>query len=289
MARLFYLENSIGQRKDLNGLENIWLKNPAGLGMNTSGAFADIRKGFFSRISGDIEPQGEIVGDLEFRLSNDPYEDYRDLVDWLSLDYEFYFVYNPYGSKEYYRTIEINYLSKTEKEFSGLLYIPFSFACLTPWYILLPFQTEIEPASADFKRYDFTYDYVYPAARQSQAVEVNAIGHIPAAFTLEYTGALTNPSIILTGTSTGTVYGQCDITETLIATDKLIYSSEYGASSVQKEDSGGTITDLISDVDISKNPFPHIPLSEPCDLSLESGVAITATATVKVYNYYRSV
>lgn len=289
MARLFYLENEIGERKDLNGVENIWLKNPTGLGINTSGNFADIRKGFFSRISGDIEPQGEIIGDLEFRLENDPYEDYRELVNWLSQDYELYFVYNPYGDREFYRTIEINYFTKTEKEFSGLLYVNFSFACLTPWYDFFPFDTKIDHAAAGYKRYDFSYNYTYPASIQLGTIYNKSTGHIPAAITLEYEGTLINPSITITGVDTGTEYGSCDISASLISTDKLIYSSRYGVSKVQKESAAGVITDLIGSVDISKNPFPKLPSSEYCSIVLSSSATIVNDADIKIYNYYRSV
>ena len=76
--RKFYLENSIGERKPLNGETGIYFQNPAGLGMVLNPSFADNKRGFFVKTSGDIEPQGEIVGDLVFVRNGDPYENYRN-------------------------------------------------------------------------------------------------------------------------------------------------------------------------------------------------------------------
>jgi len=286
MARLFYLENEIGDRKELNGAENIWLKNPSGLGINLSGSFADIRKGFFTRISGNIEPQGEIVGDFEFRLSNDPYEDYRDLVDWMAQDYELYFVYNPYGEREFYRTIEINYFTKTEKEFSGLLYINFSFNAITPWYDFTPIAPSIDVT--EYKTYDFEYNYIYPTALLTQNINVSAIGHIPAAYTVGYSGYMVNPSIKIIGNDTGAIFGQCDVTAIISPTDSFSYSSRYGDTHIQKTDSSGTVTNLIENVDISKEVFGRIPLTEICTLTITTENVLTAT-DVEIFDYYRSV
>ena len=287
--RKFYLENSIGERKPLNGEIGIYFQNPAGLGMVLNPSFADNKRGFFVKVSGDIEPQGEIVGDLVFFRNGDPYENYRDFINWISQGYDLHFVYKPYGTAEFYRTVDVNRITKTEKQSLNTLSSPVSFACLTPWFSLTPSATAISPALSAYKRYPYTYPYVYPAARQNSAVQVSAIGHLPAAYTLQYTGLLINPTIKLMGVGSRITYGECDISATVESTDTLFYSCGYRDAQVYKTAADGSITDLIGSVDIAKEVFGRIPLSEPCEIVLTSSAAITNTAAIKVYNYYRSV
>ena len=286
MGREFFLENSNGERRALNGEINIFLKNPIGLGLDISGNYADLRKGFFSFTSGDIEPQEEILGDLEFRLANDPYEDYRELVDWLAQDFDLFFVYKPFGSIEFFRTVKLNYLNKTEKEFSGLLYVAFSFACITPWYVFTPISPAVD--ATEYKSYDFKYNYIYPSLLLTQDINVSAIGHIPAAYTVDYSGFMVNPSIKIIGNDTGIIFGQCDVTATINSTDSFSYSSRYGDTHIQKTDSGGTVTNLIGSVDISKEVFGRIPLTEICTLTITTENVLAAT-DVEIFDYYRSV
>ncbi len=287
--RKFYLENSIGQRIDLNGATGIRFINPAGLGFDLTGTYASLGTGFFVDISGDEEPQLPIVGDIIFSRG-ETYSTYRDFLDWLMQDYDLFFVYCPFETREYYRKVKMSYMSKTEKETVNILRAPVSFAPLTPWFLPTPFRTIINYASTGYKRYPYRYPYRYPASRQEGAVEVTVIGHLPAAIRLEYAGLLTNPSIVITGETTGKIYGQCDISATLESTDKLLYSSEKNNSYIKKQAADGTITDLIDVVDVAdeaKEPFPEIPAVEPCRVALVSSTAITNNADIWIYNYYR--
>lgn len=292
MTRKFYIENVLGERIPVNGESGIRLTNPAGLGMAMGAAYADLKKGFFANVSGDTEPQGEITCDLNFSGSA-PYETYRAFVGWINQGYELFVVYNPYGDAEYYRKIDVNYITKTELLTARLLSCPASFACKSHWYRATPTRMTLTPESElySWTRFPFTFEALFVASVSAGTSEVSASGHIPAAITFDYTGALENPEIILTGQTTGTVYGTCAITGTMAATDTLKYSSVYGDCYVKKVAADGTETDLIEEnaVDIGHDAYFRVPLSEPCLLKIESGTAVTGNAIIKVYNYFRSV
>jgi len=288
----FYLENSIGERKDLNKAPSgsyIEFRNPSGLGEIASPGCVDIRRGFFKKISGAIRPQIPITGDLFFyNHGADPYNDFRSLGDWLHKGHDLYFIYKP-ADIEYHRKVELDYITKTQKTAFDILETPCSFLPLTPWYTATPVATAISPATSGYKRYPYSYSYVYPAARQNSAVQASTIGHEEAAYSLEYTGILTNPAITLTGISSGIIYGDCAITGSFSSLDTLFYTCEYLNSRVYKMAVDGTITDLIDVVDISKEVFGRIPLGETCEIRLASSTAITNAAIIKIYNYYQVV
>lgn len=256
-----------------------------------SPAFADIHKGFFRQISGESEPQGTIAGDLVF-MGENAYADYRAFVNWCAGSEELYLVYKPYGNTEFYRKVCINYLTKTELTDTRWLSVPMSLACMTPWYRAAPSKMAMSTEEGNIPRYPFCYaeDLIYSSSNAgSMAVDLGAAGHIPAAFVIQYSGAIINPKITLQGSSTGKTYGVCALELTLAEDERLEISSRYGNSYARKIDSTGHSVDVLENVDLAYDPFPRIPVSEDCTLYLSADETIRGSATVRVYYYYRSV
>ena len=114
-------------------------------------------------------------------------------------------------------------------------------------------------------------------------------GHIPGSLELSYHGGIVNPKIRLTGSVSGKTYGVCSITAAFAPSDTLKFSTKYEDSYVKKVTAGGVETDLLDALDLSSTPFFHIPVDEPCVISIEADAAFTGSADLLIYYYYRSV
>lgn len=291
MIRKLYLQNSAGARWGLNGDRGVYAHALAGLGFTLSPGFADLGRGFFIPVSDEAEPQGTIPFTMTF--TRNPYETYQSMVNWLASSGSITLVYNPTGTKEYCRDVSINFLQKGEKNAVGWLEIPASFFCNTPWYLPSPELLDLGSAGADeSKRYDYEYtEYLMYGDDNAAALTgtIAGAGHIPGSIELTYHGAITNPKIRLTGNISGKTYGICSVVTTLGPTDTLKYSSRYEESFVKKVAAGGAQTDLLDALDLSTTPFFHVPVDEPCTISIEADAAFTGAADLLIYYYYRSV
>lgn len=203
---------------------------------------------------------------------------------------------------EFYRKVEIGSLTKTEYDKYGVLRVPVTFKVLTPWYkpepIEVGFSTEEEnaflydvssyPAYPDQDTEFRDGDLIYAMGSSDFTAKVEANGHIPAAMKLTFKGTVVTPKIRLIGKLTRKTYGECDINVNFSSSETLVFSTEYQNSYVKKIDYRGNEINLINDIDITKDPFFHIPIEEACELII-SGRTLEGTASLEVYDYYRAV
>lgn len=289
--RKIYLQNAAGDRYSLNGENGAYATGLAGLGFTLTPTYADLKRGFFVPVSDESEPQSALVFTVVF--TRNPYAAYEQFVSWLSSAGTITIVYNPTGSQEYYRDVAVNYVQKGEKTVVGWLEIPCSFYCSTPWYRPFPTSLSLEAAGADeSKRYDYEYtDSLIYGSDSSSGIygTIAGAGHVPGALELTYRGAISNPKIRLIGEVSGKTYGICSVDVVLAATDSLKLSTRYEDSYVAKISPDGTVTDLLDVLDLSTSPFFHIPVDEPCTLSIEADSQFTGIAELLIYYYYRSV
>lgn len=286
--RKFYLRNEAGAEVPLNGEERIFFSDPAGLGISYSSAYADIGSGFFKNTEKKL-PQTTIPGTLTFMKT--AYTRYQEFINWAEAAQELYLIYKPL-SEEYWRRVELSYLTKTELSAGTWMQVPAEFTCLTPWYIPSPLNLAFETESENVMTYEFTYDdaLIYGSGSAGEySTMISAKGHVPAALVMEYSGAAVNPVISLTGVVSGKVIGMCRIRGEFSTTDKIILSTQYGDSYVKKISADGTETDLIDAVDITTEPFFRVPLSEPCELNFSDDGALNGTAAAQAFFYYGSV
>lgn len=289
--RKLYFQNAAGQRWGLNGDRGVYASNLAGFGLTLSPNFVDLGRGFFVPVSDEAEPQAAIPFTLTF--TRNPYQTYPTLVNWLAAAGTLTIVYNPTGSAEYCRDVTINFLQKSELTAVGWLEVPCSYLPLTPWYLPTPATIDMESTGIDeSKRYDYWYteDLRYGVdSSASMSTTISGAGHVPGALDLTFIGAITNPRIRLTGDVSGKTFGICSVETVLGDTDVLKYSSRYENSYVKKINAAGEETDLLDALDLSLNPFFHIPVNEPCSILLEADGPFTGQAELLVYYYYWSV
>lgn len=289
--RKLYFQNAAGERWGLNGEKDVYASSLAGFGFTLSPGFADLNRGFFVPVSTESEPQGTISFTLTF--TRNPYTVHQSLVNWLSAAGAVTLVYNPTGKQAYCRDVSINFLQKGELNEVGWLELPCSFFCSTPWYLPAPTSLYLEPSGANvIKRYDYTYsaDLQYGSdSAESLIGTIAGAGHIPGSLEMTYYGAITNPRIHLTGNITGKTYGLCSVSVVLGESDLLKFSTRYENAYVKRITADGVETDLLDALDLSTTPFFHIPVDEPCTISVEADAAFTGFADLLIYYYYRSV
>lgn len=276
--RKFYLENSIGERKDLQTRGGLFLHLPAGLGWSDNNTYASAQ-GFFPRLSSEPEqpaPSGElIIGG---------YDEYMELVSWIFGGYDLTLVYNPNGI-EYRIDVDITSVSKGELK-NRLLVCSITMAAKTPWYKPTVKELSISPpaSEAGYKRYPYSYPYQYASSSLQNSVEILAGGHMPAAIYVSCPGPLTNPAVKLYDAS-GASIGVLDLDGVNVASgETLIFSTRFGNIGVWRDD-----TDLVEYLDLTNDNFFEIPINTACTLTLESDSDIGTTSTLKLYEYYRSV
>ena len=291
MIRKLYLQNAAGARWGLNGDRGVYASGLAGFGFTLSPSYADLSRGFFVPVSDEAEPQNTIP--FTITLTKNPYETYKQLVDWLASAGTVTLIYNPSGKQEYCRDVTVNFFQKGEKTAVGWLEIPCSFFCNTPWYLPSPSTLDLGMAGEDkSKRYSYRYTGTLRYGRNSSASLSGTIlgsGHIPGSLELTYHGAIVNPKIRLTGDITGRTYGICSVSATLASMERLKLSTRYENSYVKKISPDGTETDLLDTLDLSSTPFFHIPVDEPCTISIEADSAFTGSADLLIFYYFRSV
>lgn len=221
------------------------------------------------------------------------YQKYKDFADWCIRAKSLFLVYKPF-SAEYFRRVELSYLTKTEITSGTWMEVPTAFVCLTPWYLPSPLTLNFEDeGGGTVMQYEYTYDddLVYGATGAgAYAVQITAQGHDPAALIIRYDGLIVNPVLTLTGVASGTLYGKCTISAEFAAGDALILCTEREDAYARKIAADGTVTDLLDKVDIGSEaePFFTVPLTEPCILQLNSS-AMSGKISAKAFFYYRTV
>lgn len=263
----------------------------AGFGFTLSPSFADLSRGFFIAVSDEADPQNTLAFTVTF--TRNAYETYESFVNWLASAGSVTIVYDSSGRQEFWRDVTVNFFQKGEKTALGWLECPCSFFCNTPWYLPSPTTLDLGTAGKDNrKRYNYRYTKNLRYGQNSSASLAGTIagaGHIPGALEVTYRGAITNPKIRLVGNISGKTFGVCSITTVLSSTDILKFSSRYENSYVKRIAAGGVETDLLDALDLSSTPFFHIPVDEPCTVSIEADSAFTGSADLLIYYYYRSV
>ena len=289
--RKIYFQNAAGERYGLNGEKGAYASALSGFGFTLAPNYADLSRGFFVPVSDESEPQSTLAFTVTF--TRNPYREYNSFVDWITAAGTITIVYVPVGSQEYWRDVTINFLQKGELTKTGWLEIPCSFFCSTPWYLPVPTELALEAGGTDeSKRYDYEYTDEFIYGTDSSAALTGAIagaGHVPGSIELAYHGAIVNPKIRLTGDVSGITYGICSVAATMMASDTLKLSTRYENSYVKRVSADGAETDLLDSLDLSTTPFFHIPVDEPCTISIEADAAFTGFAELLIYYYYRSV
>ena len=193
MVREFKLINEKGQEYSLMDLYNYcFLSEPSGLGYSYSTEYQQLGNTFFTNLR-KME-QGQISGIANFSS----YDNYRKLIDFIENSEQLRFAYKiPYatGTKEYFKDVQIQNITKTQKQIDGILKETITFDCLSLWYEENTIEYTIEPMT-DEMRWNFYWDS-YFNDNNSTNMEYFNNGQVEAPIEIEIDGAVSNPKIEL--------------------------------------------------------------------------------------------
>lgn len=278
--RKFYLQNSIGERVDLNDTTKYLLTSPSGLGLQFNINQFDIANGFYKRTKVDT-PSIQIMGDISF--VGDPYEDYRKLINWLNNGYDLSIVYCPYGTEEYYCDVNIESFGKTEINEGHSMTCTMVAIGRTPWYKPTATMINITPDAIESSTWDWEWDIVWANDATAGETQVKANGHLPSAVKAVIDGALYNPQIILL--KNGTEVAKMVLADTTVSPGSVLtFSSLYTNAGVWIDG-----VSQLPKLDLANENFFRIPPGSGYSLRITSEQSVPITGTVSIYDYYRSV
>lgn len=286
-VRHFWLRNAVGSTVDLMS-RSLFLYKPTGLGYTRSMTFQRVAEGFFATSLNRLG-QSAMAGEIVF-AGSDPYSEYAELMDWIATAGSLQLGYSPSGDSEntFWAAAQIDAVAKAERTVgSGVLRVPVSVRLTGLWSRITPIVAEIAPTASPLT-YPQTYPRVYGTAIAG-SYSFTAGGHEPAAFGVVCEGALTNPVLSLVRDDTSTTIGVMALTATVASGATLVYSSVPLSDGVWVQSSAGTLTDMVSSLDLTKNNFFRAPVGIPCTITLTADDTISTTAMLSIYEFFVSV
>lgn len=283
MVREFKLINENGQTFSLMDIENaVLLTEPAGLGYAYNTEYEQV--GFtFIPDRRNIE-QGQITGVVNALK----YDNIRRLVNFIEKSNELRISYIvPYqsGSKEYFRDVELQELTKSQKNENGIISETITFDCKSLWYAEEGTSYDVGTGE-DEMRWNFKWDARY-TEYDVRALTYNNQGDIDAPIYVEIDGEVENPKIEIL--QDGETVASLTIPITIQEYEKLLYSSRSGKIFIKKRAADGTETSLFKKqyIDITQNNIFKLPTGV-------SEVRLTAdneinSAKLTIYPQYKAV
>lgn len=277
----YWLQNDAGERLSLCAWDTMALKSVQGLGANFEHVTADLENGFFSHVY-EKNPSETITAEL--LIKGDAYRQYRELMNWLQSAEHIYFVYCPFGNDEYFTEVKLNFITKVGRK-NGWATMPISFIRLTPWYKPVSISVDFSvPSTATFFAWDVSrlgIDRIASNVAGTFSADVQAEGHLPAAVKITFNGHIGNPAFTLKDVERDVVYGRCELNGSY--TGEVVLDTRYADSKVSHNGA-----DIINDLNLMYDPFFRVPVGRPCVIEA-GGNDISGSATVEIYEYYRSV
>lgn len=284
MVREFKLINENGQEYSLMDIERYCLlTDPSGLGFSYTTEYEQLGNTFISNLR-KLE-QGQISGTVNF-LS---YDNYKNFVDFIERAESLKFAYKiPFknSSKEYFKDVNIQSLTKTQIQTNGIISESITFDCLSLWYEQLTTVYTIEKIENEIQ-WDFVWDSRF-ADYTSRSIIANNDGHVNAAIKVEISGHVINPGIYVY--HNGEIYAGLTILTTIEEGEKLLYSSKDQEIYIRKQNKDGSTENLFKEkygIDINNRNIFDIPKgSSEIAITAENNIA---NAKLYIYKYYKVV
>lgn len=284
MVREFKLLNEKGQGYSLMDIENYCLlTEPSGLGITYTTEYEQLGNTFVENIR-KID-KGQINGMLNFAK----YDNYRNLINFIETSEELKIAYKvPYenGEKEYLKDIQIQSITKTQKQINGIISESIVFECLSLWYEKNIIVHTIEPSTNEI-RWDFEWDSKFADYNTRNLQYINQ-GHTEAPILVEISGHILNPSIELY--VEGQLYQTVTFNVEIAEHEKLLYGTKENDFYIQKQNTDGTLESLfnLSVIDFNNDNVIRIPKNKSCELRLNAETEIL-NAQVTILAYYKAV
>lgn len=287
MVREFKLVNEKGQEYSLMDIENYCLlSDPSGLGYSYSTEYELLGNTFITNLR-KLE-KGEISGTVNFTN----YDNYTNLVDFIEASERLRFLYKiPYKNKEiktFYKNVQIQNLTKTQKQTNGILSETIIFDCLSLWYEENSAIFTITPEENEI-RWDFEWDSRFTDYDTRDLEYVNT-GHVEAPIVAEIDGNVLNPRVELY--IDGELYQTVKVTTTIAEYEKLIYNSRENEFEISRQKTDGTIESLF-DLDYiefakDKSLVIRIPKNKSCRIRM-TGDNEVLNAKLTIYPQYKAI
>ena len=284
MVREFRLINEKGQEYSLMDLKNYcFLSEPTGLGYSYTTEYEQLGYTFITNLR-KFE-QGTISGTANFSS----YDNYKKLVDFIEASENLRFVYKiPYqsGTKEYFKDVQIQSISKTQKQTNGIIAETVTFDCLSLWYEENTFIHDMRQQEGSIA-WDFKWDSKFTDFTTRSLQYINN-GHVDAPILVEIDGPVLNPKIQLY--VEGELYQELPFTVDIKEYEKLLYGTKEGEFYLNKQNTDGSLENLFNlDVlDPKDDEIIRIPKNKSCELKLVADEDIL-NAKVTIFAYYKAV
>lgn len=286
MVREFKLINEKGQEHSLMDIENYCLlTEPSGLGVSYSSEYEKLGYSFIQSLR--TFEQGQIQAQLNFLN----YDNYRNLVEFIenseALKLEYILPYKT-GTKQYYKDIEINFLSKSEIQPNGIMTESITMDCLSLWYEKINLTYNIIKDDVDnLIRWDFIWDSRFNGSADSEINLINK-GHVEAPIELEISGRVINPYIVLS--VEGQEYQRITFNTEIGLYEKLLYGTKENNFYILRQLEDGTTESLfnLNVIDFSNDNVIRIPKNKSCKLQIFAENEISDIKAM-IYIYYKAV
>lgn len=285
MVREFKLVNEKGQEYSFMDIYNYCLMTePNGLGYGFDTQYQSLGNSFIENLR-KIQ-QGQISGQVNFKK----YENYTTLVNFIESSERLRFSYKiPYSdgsSKEFFKDINIQSLTKTQLQTNGILSETITFDCLSLWYEENTVVYTIEPLSDEI-RWDFRWDSRFTDYSSRNLQYINK-GQVEAPLYIEVDGQVINPEIQLY--VEGQLYQSIKVNTTIAQYEKLLYNTRENQFAIEKQNTDGTVSSLFSldYIDFANDNVIRLPKNKSCELRILADNEVL-NAKITIYPQYMAV
>lgn len=285
MVREFNLINEKGQNFSLMDIYNAFLlTEPQGLGYGYTTEYQQLGNTFIENLR-NIQ-QGQIIGTANF-LEYDNYKSFVDFVEGAeNLRFGYKIPYRDGSTKEYYKDVSFQNITKTQKQVNGIFSETVTFDCLSLWYEENKVIYTITPEEDEI-RWDFKWDSKFSDYDSRYLQYINR-GHTDAPILVQMDGHLVNPRIELY--VDGELYQSVKITVEIQEYEKLLYGTKENDFYIMKQNTDGTKTDLfdLDHINFENDNVIRIPVNRSCELRLTAQNEVL-NAQVTILPQYKSV
>lgn len=285
MVRGFRLLNEKGQEFSMMDIENYCLlTEPSGLGFSYATDYEQLGYTFIQKVR-SIE-QGKMPAIINFLN----YDNYRKLIDFIQDSENLRLAYKiPYknNEKEYYRDLDINLLTKSEIQTSGVLNEEVTLNFLSLWYEEKTLTYNLDASEENIMRWDFEWDSRFTDYDVSN-LNLKNEGHIQAPILIELDGRVVNPRFELW--IEGTQHQIVSINTTIEEYEKLLYGSKENDFYIKRQNTDGTLEDLFSldVIDFTNDNVIRIPKNKSCEIKIIADTEVQK-AKITMFVYYIAV
>lgn len=229
--------------------------------------------------------QGQISGTLNFLK----YDNYKNFIDFIEKADTLRFAYKiPFesGSKEYLKDINIQSLSKSQIQTSGVISESVTFDCLSLWYEENKTVYSIEPQTDEI-RWDFLWDSKF-ADYDTRSLQYVNKGHVEAPLIVSIDGHIINPVISLY--VEGQLVQEVTFTVEIEEYEKLLYGTRENDFYIKRQKTDGTTESLFSldVINFENDNVIRLPKNKSCEIKITADNEIL-NAEVTILPQYKAV